>query len=63
MDLQLLLSKIEHVSKSELLKSNNSPLEVLQFIVNKSHFVPNVTIALIIGTLESITGCKLPSIQ
>jgi len=61
MDLQLLLSENENVSNSdidaiemtdelvaisELLKSNSTPLEVLQFIVNNDNFVPNVVVAL-----------------
>lgn len=36
----------ELVAKSELLKPNSILLELLQFVVNNTNFVPNVAVAL-----------------
>jgi hypothetical protein len=59
-DLHLLLSENENVSKSdidalemtdelvpisEVLRPNSTPLEVLQFIVNNNNLVPNIAVA------------------
>jgi hypothetical protein len=74
MDLLLFLSKNEGLSKSdvdsikisdklvaisELLKSNNTLMNVLQFIINNDNFLPNVVVALRIILTMNVSMYRL----